>query len=314
MIVNSIFKLLFICLLFTSCFIKKQNELKIEKDEKLTFIFDFDATMYNTVSDNKITGQKNSSYVDVLYGNILQDKRYNEAKKWYSDNRKNASTPDKATQFIKQLHELYSVNISKREIDFVISWLDKVQTTGLKDVIMKLQSQGHKVLIIGGTTWGCAIIPEFAKQFGVEKGGIYSGYFKDFSKRSLETAFKFDTVNFEYVNCANPDVHTVYSKKKSDVIKFLKQQGIIKGKVVHIGDGENDLEVWKAKEADVFIGFGVNRYSKKVEDGSEIYVKTMEHFKSEIGKILNSKEIMHNSMFIFSTYGQFVHNTFVNRH
>lgn len=146
-------------------------------------------------------------------------------------------------------------------------------------------------MIIGGGTWGCAVILEFAKQFGIEKSDIYSGYFKDFSDSEVKKVL-FD--KFRYANCGNLDLQTPVSEKKSDIIKFLKQREIIKGKVIHIGDGENDLEVWNAGEADVFIGFGVNRYSKKVEDGSEVYVKTMEEFQIEINKILNLQQKQYN--------------------
>ncbi|QED23228.1 HAD family hydrolase [Candidatus Deianiraea vastatrix] len=271
-------KLFLICVLLASCFTKKQNEFKIAKDEKLTFIFDFDATMYNF--------NKDSAYFDQIYYSIVggDEKKMAKYQAFVSDLIKTQKEHD----VVKNIAAKYYKNVSKKDLNFAIGKIIKHQTPGLGNVIKKLKSQGHQVLIIGGSAFGCGIIPDFVKEFGTSKSDIYSGYFKDFSKQSLQTAFKFDTTNFEYVNCANPDSHTVYSKKKSDLIKLLKKEGKIKGKVVHIGDGENDLEVWKAKEADIFIGFGVNRYSKKVEAGSEIYVKTMDEFETEIKKILHN--------------------------
>jgi len=277
-------KLLLICLLFTSCFAKKQNELKIDKDEKLTLIFDFDATMYNF--------NKDSAYFDQIYYSIVNGDE--QKMKEYKIGTKEIAAKYKEHDFVKELANKYYKNISQKDIDFAVDKVSKNQTPELGNIIKKLKQDGHKVMIIGGSAFGCSIIPDFAKQFGIEKSDIYSGYFKDFSKQSLQTAFKFDTVNFEYVNCANPDIHTIYSKKKSDLIKLLKKEGKIKGKIIHIGDGESDLEVWQAKEADLFIGFGVNRYSKKVEDGSEIYVKTMDGFKNEIDKILNQHQKQHS--------------------
>ncbi|QED23746.1 HAD family hydrolase [Candidatus Deianiraea vastatrix] len=248
----------------------------VKKDEKLTFIFDFDATMYNF--------NKDSAYFDQIYYSIVggDEKKMAKYQAFVSDLIKTQKEHD----VVKNIAAKYYKNVSKKDLNFAIGKIIKHQTPGLGNVIKKLKSQGHQVLIIGGSAFGCGIIPDFVKEFGTSKSDIYSGYFKDFSKQSLQTAFKFDTTNFEYVNCANPDSHTVYSKKKSDLIKLLKKEGKIKGKVVHIGDGENDLEVWKAKEADIFIGFGVNRYSKKVEAGSKIYVKTMDGFRDEIRRIL----------------------------
>ncbi len=56
-------KLPLICLLFTSCLVKKYSEFKVTKSEKLTFIFDFDATMYNF--------NKDSAYFNQIYYSIV---------------------------------------------------------------------------------------------------------------------------------------------------------------------------------------------------------------------------------------------------
>jgi hypothetical protein len=60
---KNIFKLFLICLLFTGCFAKKQNEFKIEKTEKLTFIFDFDAKTNSIIQVNA----KKGFYSDYFY-------------------------------------------------------------------------------------------------------------------------------------------------------------------------------------------------------------------------------------------------------
>ena len=108
------------------------------------------------------------------------------------------------------------------------------------------------------------------------------------NKTPERITFIFD---FEYVNCANPDAHTVYSKKKSDLIKFLKKEKIINGKIIHIGDGENDLEVWKSGKVDLFIGFGVNKVISKVAKESPIFVKTIEEFDNLLEKILTLEKV-----------------------
>lgn len=270
---------LFLLFISNNCFAKKQNELKITKNEKLTFIFDFDATMYRFNED--------SAYFDQLYYSVVNG---NEAKmQEYKIDTKEIAVIYKEHDFVTALAKKYYQNISQKDLDFAVGKIIKNQTAGLGDVIKKLKKDGHQILIIGGSAFGCAIIPEFAKQFGIEKSNIYSGYFKDLSRKSLERAFSFDAKNFKYVNCANPDTHTIFSKKKSDLIKLLKKYNIIKGKVIHIGDGENDLEVWKAGEADLFIGFGVNKIVPKVEKEATVFVKTMKDFNHEISKILNSQ-------------------------
>ncbi len=267
----------------TSCFNQKQ-QIKQNQD-KITFIFDFDDTMYNAKTENN---QKHRSYVDMFYESVFKSSGYerNDIELWVSKNIRIANSPEGVYEFMRRLHDKFHIKVQQKDIDYCISELKKVQTKNLKEIILKLKSQGHQVLIIGGGTWGCSIIPDFAKQFGIEKSDIYSGYFKDFSYSEI-TKVLFD--KYRYTNCGNLDLQTPVSFEKSEVIKFLKKEGIIKGKVIHIGDGENDLEVWKAGEADKFIGFGINRYSTKVEDGSEIYVKTIEDFKNEIDKVLLQK-------------------------
>ena len=61
------------------------------------------------------------------------------------------------------------------------------------------------------------------------------------------------------------------SENKSDLIKLLKHQGKISGKITHIGDGKNDLEVWQAGFIDNFIGFGLNQVDKKVQKEAPIF-------------------------------------------
>lgn len=269
---QNILKVFLFCLLFTGCFNQKREANK--NQEKLTFIFDFDSTMYNF--------NKDSAYFDQIYYSIITGDQ--QRMQEYKVGTKEIAKKYKEHDFVKELANKYYKNIAQKDVDFAVKKITKNQTPELGVIIKNLKQEGHKVMIIGGSAFGCAIIPQFAKQFGIEKSDIYSGYFKDFSTNSLQKAFTFD--KFEYVNCENPDTHTVYSKKKSDLIKLLKKEGKIKGKVVHIGDGENDLEVWQAKQADAFVGFGVNKIVEKVGKEAPIFVKTIDEFKIVIDNIL----------------------------
>ena len=182
---------------------------------------------------------------------------------------------------LQKIVQKYKIIPKKKDTDFVVSELLKSQTQGLQEIILQLKSKGHQVLIIGGGTWGCAIIPQFAKEFEIENKDIYSGYFKDSSNKEIVKVLSDD---FRYTNCGDLDLQTPISDKKSDVIKYLKQKGLVHGKIIHIGDGENDLEVWKSGEVDMFIGFGINKTSPKVEKEAPVFVKNIEEFKSVVFK------------------------------
>jgi len=238
--------------------------------------------MYDATPINK--RGRSYSYVDMLYKSVFKRSKYSrkEVEDFVSKNIHIANTPRGVSEFIRKMYNQFNIEVKKEDVDYAISKLNKVKVKGLGEVIKNLKKQGHQVLIIGGGTWGCAIIPEFVKQFGIEKSDVYTGYFKDFSDAEIAKVL-FD-VNYRYVNCGNLDLQTPYSEKKSDVIKFLKEEGIIKGKVIHIGDGENDLEVWQSKQADLFIGFGLAKVREKVQKEAPVFVKTIEEFKNVINE------------------------------
>lgn len=257
-----------------------QSCIKIDSNKKKVFIFDFDKTMYDT--NNKKSPVNDGSYLQIMYLNVINDLKNNN-KDAYNYAISNNKSSHEYWIVAKELYNKFNVYPNQQNIDYTVNEMLKLQTNDLVDIIKKIKSMGHEVFIIGGDTLGCAIIPGFAKEFGVEKDHIYSGYFKDFDPESISKSFPHE---WRYVNCTNPDLPTPKSLNKSKLIKDLKEQGIINGHVVHIGDGDNDLEVWKNGQADVFIGFGINKYRKKVEDGSKIYVKNMDQFKGEIDELL----------------------------
>ena len=115
---------------------------------------------------------------------------------------------------------------------------------------------------------------------GIERSNIYSG--QDFIAKEIKEGKM--NPPFYYTNCGTGKSTNAFHK--SDVIKMLKETNQTEGKIIHIGDGENDLEVWKTKQCDVFIGFGVNYIDKKVKKEAPVFVESMEEFKKEIEKIL----------------------------
>lgn len=242
------------------------------KANKNTFIFDFDYTLHHS----------KTSYPHLLaisiFGEKNANRKLNEIQTLMKKLKKDGFSD---VIILQKIVKKYKIIPAEKDINFVIKELLKSQTKGLKEIILNLKSKGHKVLIIGGGTWECAIIPEFAKDLGIEKNDIYSGYFNGTSKKEI---VKVLSDEYRYTNCGNLDLQTPVSDRKSDVIKYLKQNNIIDGKIIHIGDGGNDLEVWKSGEVDAFIGFGVNTVVTKVQQEAPIFVKNIEEFKSVVFK------------------------------
>lgn len=277
---RNIIKTVFALLFMVSCSTRVDQNI-VNKQKQYTIIFDFDDTIYTK-------NQNHHSYLSAIYVNAIKRTKYvpEDMFKYIHDN--NLYTT-KAAQTIPKLAKLltkFNFQFKQEDIDYSVKRLNIAQTPGLGNIITQLTQQGYHVLIVGGGVFGCASIPEFIEQFGIQRKDVYSGYYKDFSKKSLD---KIISMPWAYVNCADPDnVNTVYSENKSDLIKSLKEQNKINknNKVIHIGDGANDLEVYESKQADVFIGFGINRIDKTVQKKAPIFIRTIGEFEEELNRLL----------------------------
>lgn len=257
------------------------DNFNFKNNEKLTFIFDFDSTVYNDSWGN--------NYGAKLYKNAF---KRNDISKFLAfiflfQNRDYIEeNMEKLRALIIRMQDKFNVKIDHIDIAITLLQLQNLRTPGLGEIIKEIKSKGHQVIVIGGGQWGCAIIPKMMENFGVDKSDIYSGYFKDFSDDEMNEAL---FTRYRYVNCADLDFKTPFTDKKSSIIKFLRNKKMVTGKVIHIGDALNDLEVWETKSADLFIGFGVNKINKKVQTDSPVFVKNMDEFKSLIEQLINVK-------------------------
>ncbi|CAF1661894.1 unnamed protein product [Rotaria magnacalcarata] len=136
---------------------------------------------------------------------------------------------------------------------------------------------GNQVIIIGGGYGTCSIVLGVAKDLGINPANVFSGI-SSFDKNDN---FVVTPDKIGFFNCVTGEKIT-NNFIKSEVISYLKKKEIIKGKVIHVGDGENDLEVWNSGQADLFIGFGVNKTNKKVKDYAPVFVKTVFNFNEYI--------------------------------
>lgn len=242
-----------------------------KEKQKNTFIFDFDDTITHC------DGCYIRNLFPIAEGNKgLKDQIHKE----YAEQLK-MKIPEQ--QILQNIILKYAKALPKEEyVNNYINALKNGITPSLKDVIKKLISDGNEVFIVGSGFYGCAFLPSVVKDFRIKKDHIYTGYFKSYSKDDVA---KTRRERFMYVNCANPDDSTVDSYNKSDVIKLIKSQGKTPGKITHIGDGDNDLEVWKAGAVDNFIGFGIHKTRANVQKEAPVFVKTIEKFKTEIKKL-----------------------------
>jgi HAD superfamily phosphoserine phosphatase-like hydrolase len=70
----------------------------------------------------------------------------------------------------------------------------------------------------------------------------------------------------------------IYEHGKSMIIKNLKAQNTLVGKIIMIGDGMSDCRTYLEKDADYFIGCGFNVVRESVRQNSPIFANTMDEF------------------------------------
>ena len=243
-----------------------------------TFIFDFDATMY----DERPAG----SYIDMVYINAFQrlgiHEEATEHVRCFIREHKPFS-PSTYAKAVANLHKTYKIKICQEDIDFAVQQLHKVQTEGLKEIVQAIAQQGHQVLIVGGTALGSHIIPLFVADHGIAPENVYSGYFNGLEEDEIMKAL---LGSFRYINAEEPGYITPFSERKSELINLLRSEGKTQNKIIHIGDGRNDLEAWENNAVDHFIGFGLNRVAPEVKASAPVFVESLEDFKKEIDDYL----------------------------
>jgi phosphoglycolate phosphatase-like HAD superfamily hydrolase len=233
-----------------------------------TFIFDFDYTIHNLHEIYTKAMIRHSVGNDGIIMRNVEAVIENEKKKGTD-----------AVIINQMIFRNPDIKIGNEDIDFIVGEIDKVITPGIINIIGELERKGNKVLIIGGGAFGCAVIPRVMKKYCFNEQNIYSGYFNGFDQVNMNKTIYDD---YRYVNHLAQNEITPISPRKSEIIKFLKQKNKISGKVIMIGDGENDLEVFKLAEADYFIGYGLHKIRKKVKQESPIFVENMKDFRKII--------------------------------
>jgi phosphoserine phosphatase len=244
-------------LLLVSCNNKPNN--------KNTFIFDFDDTTIRDAILLKVisVSAKNDSIKIAKIKELIKQKKKNGQPVIHL--------------ILGEIEKIVGRKITLKDFNIASKLLQKDITLGLVEVIKNINARGHDVMIIGGAYSTCSSIKKILIESGINTKYVISGI-DSFDK---DGNLLLDKNNIGFFDCNN-GTKIVGNFVKSDVIKYLKQQNMIHGKVIHIGDGENDLEVSKAGEADVFIGFGVNKIVPKVQKEAPIFVNNIEEFKSVI--------------------------------
>jgi phosphoglycolate phosphatase-like HAD superfamily hydrolase len=270
--------------------INNQKSYEFTKNKKITFIFDFDDTIYDAGRENK------NSYIRILHKKALERQakqnpgKYNNLEAQINDFiKKNlylAKTQQGTSDLIKMVKARFKFKFTQDDVIETVSELNSLKAEKIDTLIIDLIKAGYDVQIIGGGTYGCAIIPEFTKNWHVKRENIYSGYGRFLQESELANIW---TEEWRYANCENLQEKTPYSENKSDIIKYIKNKHKNGNKFIMIGDGETDLEAFEKKSVDYFIGYGVTKIDKKVIEKAQYTAQTTKELSDIIESILQKE-------------------------
>jgi soluble P-type ATPase len=240
-----------------------------------TVIFDFDATILT--SDRAITMNM------LKYGNS----KFKDREKtihymdYVIDEYRNAGEKNPLYTLINSLDEL-GIKITK-QTNYTLA-TDMMKNHIMDDfanITKTLHKNNVEVFVIGGGYSSCEVMVSILSKYGIPASNIFSGR----TRYNKNGTLYLDKKDLGFVNCKTNNIIEPLGWKKSNVIRYIKDIRKDVDRIVHVGDGMNDLAVYKEKSVDHFIGFGVYNVNKDVEKNAPIFVYNINDFKSELSDL-----------------------------
>lgn len=166
---------------------------------------------------------------------------------------------DSLTRRIKQ------VKIEKCEIDKFSKTILNFITPNIKEIITELQNKGHTIYILSGGFKDYMYLT--AEALKIKNEHVFGNTFT-YNNKGIVTGF-----SEQNPLCKN--------EGKAHIINQLN----LKEKIIMVGDGYTDLEVFNQKSCDAFIGFGLHIKRDNIKDGAPHYAENINSFRRIIGEL-----------------------------
>jgi HAD superfamily phosphoserine phosphatase-like hydrolase len=261
---------LIIATIITSCNGFGKNYKKVN-----TVVFDFDATILK--SDRAITMNM------LKYGNSkFKDKEKTmQYVDYVIDEYRNAGDKSPLYTMINSLEDL-GIKVTKQTNNELAKDMTRSYIMDdFSNIIKTLHKNNIEVFVIGGGYSSCEIMVNILSKYDIPASNIFSGR----TRYNKNGVLYLDKKDLGFVNCKTNSIIEPLNWNKSNVIRYIKDKRKDVDGIVHVGDGMNDLEVYKEKSVDHFIGFGVYNINKDVEKNSPIFVYNVNDFKSKISQL-----------------------------
>lgn len=206
---------------------------------RFSFVFDFDSTLVSLETlDEIISLSLRENHDPKKTQTLMQEIRQ------ITDMGMNGEI-DFRTSVKKRLKKS---SVSRRHLEIICRKITASITPGLQSVIKEIKSENCDVFILSGALHDC-VIP-VAKKLGIPMKKVFANQ-PVFDANGNLTGIK--------------KTELASGEGKTLCIKKLKKSGLIRGKIIIIGDGISDLDPYRRGVVDDFIGFGIHKRRKIVE-------------------------------------------------
>lgn len=152
---------------------------------------------------------------------------------------------------------LQAVKLNSEDFKAAAATITDYIVPGMEDAFAFLRENGQDLFIISGGF--IELVKPVAQKLGI----------------SLTNCFANDYIVDDDDNVIGVmDTPLAYDKGKVNIVRNLREQSCLRGRTVMIGDGMSDYDVFKEKQADIFIGCGFTAARPKVKENSPFFVSS----------------------------------------
>lgn len=160
--------------------------------------------------------------------------------------------------------------ISQQDVQELSQKLPQFITQNLADIIESLQQNGHKIHILSGGFKD--YMHHTATALNIPKNNIHAN--------------EFTYGEDGFINGLNQQNPLCQNGGKGQVISHLN----LKEKVILIGDGYTDLEVYLEGKCRHFIGFGIHESRDIIKEKAPFFIKNIDELNSILDELLTNEK------------------------
>jgi D-3-phosphoglycerate dehydrogenase len=242
-------------------FLSARSDEETPWEKNNSFVFDFDSTLVTVESLEEVIA------LTVRKKTPSERKAIMQQVQWITDMGMNGEL--NFSESLQQRLKIAPPSLKELTV-FKQSILTKI-TPGIPQVIRFLQEQKQSIFVLSGFFQDC-LLP-VTRKLGITDTCVLGN-----------ECFLNQQGAFCGIDTQNPLAH---GNGKTEIIRGLKEAGLLPGKICMIGDGATDLAPYLDHEVELFIGFGANQSRKKVWAKAPQYVSSSSQLLTYLTSLLS---------------------------